>query len=267
MLYHINPRSKDVSPCRAEKGNCPFGSVDTHFENPQDAYRAAEKQLDAEYGQGKPQTKMVESYAEWEARRWGPKEPATGPGLPQPNSPVDAYRAMLPVQHGEIAKYCYEKGLNLEETQAVGEVLKRYKDPLKGGPSALVTRALQERIREADNNCKKVDAALAQSPFFTSARLRSGKNGLTYSSYSTMGKEDYITHVGEDGSLKFEVYDHETLESSWGSSPNQFVDDNVPGMMNSWVSHYNAYRESIWLRIQWEREKRARVERAGTARL
>lgn len=40
--FHVNPNTGDASPCRAEKGQCPFGSADEHYNTKEEAYAAFE---------------------------------------------------------------------------------------------------------------------------------------------------------------------------------------------------------------------------------
>lgn len=42
-VYHINPESGDVAACRAQKGKCPFGSLDQHFTSAEAARAAYEE--------------------------------------------------------------------------------------------------------------------------------------------------------------------------------------------------------------------------------
>lgn len=41
--YHLNPTTGDPGKCRAQAGNCPFGSADEHYESKADARKAFEK--------------------------------------------------------------------------------------------------------------------------------------------------------------------------------------------------------------------------------
>ncbi len=41
--YHINAETGDVGPCRAEKGNCPFGGENEHYNTAEGARSAYEK--------------------------------------------------------------------------------------------------------------------------------------------------------------------------------------------------------------------------------
>lgn len=266
-MYHINPQTKAVGHCDAQKGNCPFGGAsgtDNHFESQDSAYREAEKQLNAQYGQPSlsKTPKMIDSFEVWRAKQLGTQkvEPVT-PGIP-----LSYYQSILPVQAGELAKYCHEKGLSMEETATVGELIKRFRDPYKGGPSVLVTRALQARVAEAEGNCDKIDDALKRSGFFSTIRTRGTNKGVTLSVWATVGDEDLITHMSESGDVRFEVYEHETGEAYGAAKPSAFIDDGS-GAIAAWINNYNAYREHLWSRTLWEKEKRSRVARAGSLNL
>lgn len=41
--FHINPESGNVGPCKSTKGQCPFGSLDEHFDDPEDAMETLEE--------------------------------------------------------------------------------------------------------------------------------------------------------------------------------------------------------------------------------
>lgn len=266
-MYHINPDTKNVGPCGAEKGRCPFGGAsgaENHFESQDAAYREVERRLSEEYGNPSlsKEPKMIDSFDVWKAKQLGVhKESPSSNGIP-----LSYYRSMLPPQHGEMARYCHEKGLSLEETAVVSEMIKRFKNPFKGGPSVLVTRALQARIAEAENNCKKIDETLIKSGFFNGVRTQQTKNGITLITYATVDQDDYIVHMSENGSVRFEVYDHEDGQSYYSLEPRTFTDPGN-GAVATWIANYNAYREHLWSRTLWEREKRNRVARAGSLNL
>lgn len=266
-MYHINPQTKAVGHCDAQKGNCPFGGAsgaDNHFESQDGAYREAERQLSAEYGQPalSKTPKMIDSFEVWQAKRLGTQvESSETPGIP-----LSYYKSILPVKDGELAKYCHEKGLTMEETNAVGDIIKRFRDPYKGGPSVLVTRALRARVSEAEKNCEKIDEQLKNSGFFTTIRTQGTSKGVTLSAFATVGNEDLITHMSENGNVRFEVYEHDTGEAYGASQPSAFTDDG-DGSIAAWINNYNAYREHLWSRTLWEKEKRNRVTRAGSLNL
>lgn len=266
-MYHINPQTKAVGHCGAQQGNCPFGGEsgsEDHFENQEVAYREAERQLSEEYGQPtlSKHPKMVDSFEVSQAKQQGTYQETTA----TPGIPLSYYRSILPAQAGELAKYCHEKSLTIEETSTVGDFIKRFRDPYRGGPSVLVTRVLRERVAEAENNCNKLDAALKQSGFFSNVRAQATSKGISLSVYATVGNEDLITHMNENGDVRFEVYEHETGEAYGAAQPSAFTEDEN-GSIASWINHYNAYREHLWSRTLWEKEKRSRVSRAGSLNL
>lgn len=43
MAFHVNPATGDPGQCKAEKGNCPFGSPDEHYDSPEEAREAYEQ--------------------------------------------------------------------------------------------------------------------------------------------------------------------------------------------------------------------------------
>ncbi len=45
MLYHIHPVTGTPAPCRAEKGNCPFGAHQEHYPSKEEARGAFEEQM------------------------------------------------------------------------------------------------------------------------------------------------------------------------------------------------------------------------------
>lgn len=47
--YHINKHGVPA-PCKAQKGNCPYGGNESHYDNLEDAQKAAAEKLESEYG-------------------------------------------------------------------------------------------------------------------------------------------------------------------------------------------------------------------------
>lgn len=43
--YHVNPRTGDVGQCLSAYDKCPFGSLEVHFYDPQEAWEATAKTL------------------------------------------------------------------------------------------------------------------------------------------------------------------------------------------------------------------------------
>lgn len=41
--FHINPESGNVGPCKSTKGQCPFGSLDEHFDDSEEAMETLEE--------------------------------------------------------------------------------------------------------------------------------------------------------------------------------------------------------------------------------
>lgn len=266
-MYHINPTTGVVGSCTASIKACPHGGFsgeENHFSTLPEALAEAERRLKGEYGQGtlSKKPKMIDSFEVWKAKKDGNHTEAHS----EPAIALSYYQAILPVNHGELAVYCQEKGLSLEETSMVAEIIKRYRDPLRGGPSVLVTKALQLRIAEAQKNCEKLETQLKQSDFFKELRVRGTSSGVRLSAVATFHEEDYITHMSDRGDVRFEIYEHENAESSSAAQPSSFIDDGS-GTLQAWVTNYNAYREHLWSRTLWEKELRARQERAGSLNL
>jgi len=265
-MHHINPTTKEVGICRSQKGQCPFDDGASHFENPKDAYLEAERRLTAEYGSN-PSLKpgeMIETFEEFQARRWGP--PQT-PGLPTPalHRNSDAYSAMFTPEQSQLADYCRETKLNLEETAAVADALKANNGSLVGGPSVLITQVMQSRIAEANQNISVLDGQLAESRYFTRNRFQKVNGKINLESNVTVGEVDYITRMNEDGKISFGIYDHLEGSTVNAYSPNDFVDENQQPL-TEWSTYYNSYRNHLHNRILWEKEKRTREERAGALR-
>ncbi len=265
-MHHINPKTKEVGICRSEKGQCPFDDGGSHFETPKDAYLEAERRLVLEYGDNpslKP-AKMVETFEEFQARRWGPPRPSELP-IPPYHNDSSAYLAMFSPADSQLADYCRESRLTLEETAAVADLLKARKGAVTGGPSALVTAALQGRIADARKNTATIDAQLAASKYFGNGRLRRINGKITIETNQTVGGSDLITRMNEDGKISFGLYDHEDGTTYNSYNPADFVDENQQPL-SEWATHYNSYREHLYSRVLWEKEARSREERAGAIR-
>lgn len=44
-MYHLNTKTGKLGPCNAEKGNCPFGSQENHFETENEGYERIEQRM------------------------------------------------------------------------------------------------------------------------------------------------------------------------------------------------------------------------------
>jgi len=253
--YHINPFTRDVSLCRSTQGKCPFGGEQNHFSSAEDAYMEVERQLSEEFkSQSLSKAKMVPTFEEWQAEKNG-----TAPKAAAPSPTVGAYVTMIGRGQEPLAHYAQKLGLTLEEARQIKETLRTKPKLIQESYSAVVRASLEARIKDAKVKEAQLDESLSRSVFFTKSRTIKGTHKTGVETTVTVGDEDFITYVAEDGSSKFEIYDHATGESSIGRSPLDWSSDD--GSTDRWAVAFESYKKILQDRAIESAELRRREAR------